>query len=137
MTSKNAEFAAYQRTGATYEVVATGADMYGYVPPQDGTSGDWTVVRDLTPDRNHHIIETAETTPVLLRAYIATNHMTVTAVHQAEHRPATAGWTPSGHETWVEVTVDNNGGAPFTTWVRSDTRGWLTAIPRPALLPNR
>ncbi|MEE3755357.1 hypothetical protein [Mycobacterium intracellulare] len=125
------EFVTYRRTGATYAVIATGADMHGYVPPQDGSDGQWTVVVDLTPEGNFHAIETVEAVPVLLRAYVATNHMTVTAVHQAEYRPTT-GWTPSGYETWVHVTVDNNGGTPFSTWVRSDTRGWLSAIPKRA-----
>lgn len=124
------EFVTYQRTGQTYAVVATDADMHGYVPPQDGSNGQWTVVVDFTPERNFHVIETVEARPVLLRARVATNHMTVTAVHEAEYRPATGG-TPSGYETWVHVTVDNKG-TPFSTWVRSDVRGWLSVIPKPA-----
>lgn len=124
------EFVIYQRTQKPYEVIADGADMYGTVPPQDGSEGQWTVVRDLTPERNHHVIESDEATPAALRAYVATNHMTVTEFHRAEYRPVVGGWTPSGYETWAEVTVDNNGGTPFTTWVRSDGRSWLTAVPQ-------
>lgn len=124
------DFVTYARTGQTYELIATGADMYGYVPPQDGSTGKWTVVRDLTPERDYHTIESIETTPVTLRAYIATNHMTVTSVIAAEYRAAHEGEWPQTLQTWVEVTVDNNGGTPFTTWVRSDTRDWLTAVPQ-------
>ncbi|WP_212815157.1 MULTISPECIES: hypothetical protein [unclassified Mycolicibacterium] len=119
------EFVTYRRTGATYAVIATGADANGYVPPQDGSDGLWTVVVDLTPERNFHVIATMETVPVLLRAYV-TNDMTVTEVHQAEYRP-----TAGGYETWVHVTVDDNGGTPFSTWVRSDPRGWLSTTPKP------
>lgn len=119
------EFVTHRRTGATYAVIATGADANGYVPPQDGSDGQWTVAVDLTPERNFHVIETTETAPVLLRAYV-TNDMTVTAVHQAEYRP-----TACGYETWVHITVDNNG-TPLSTWVRSDVRGRLSVIPKPA-----
>lgn len=120
------EFVTYRRTGTTYAVIASGADANGYVPPQDGSDGQWTVVVDLTPERNFHVIETTEAVPVLLRATV-TNDVTVTAVHQAEYRP-----TDGGYETWVHVTVDNNGGTPFSTWVRNDPPGRLNTIPKPA-----
>ena len=79
----------------------------------------------------HDPAASAHTSGMILRAYIATNWMTVIEV--LDYFEATETYSFPSRRRYARVLVDNNGGEPFESTVELTSNAFSRLVPEPAM----